>query len=801
MYMSGRVNNVVYEDAAKGFYILRMVPDPVEGSSKAEEMVTVTGQVVGLSVKVGSWFGFEANWVTHKTYGRQLQIVRAPVLRGGLRPDDAQRMLSSNGVGDSIVSMIRVFFGDEAFIAALGNVEELTKVPGLTKFSAMHVASRWTVVQAHFRTLAFLSELEIPKEVVRQVWTTFGDDAERILSLDPWALVQIEGISFSQADEVAIRLGLSVNDPARVRGAVLWACRNQRGMGHLHTSTSALWDAVSALAPGLEPKGFAAVLGALHKDGQVVVDRTTKPGQAAVYEPSAYTMEKDSADWLSSRSKTARYVASTDISDEYVRALSSFGPATAKAAKGTKKKKPRLEDVAKAAVDEWGTQSSITLSEDQKRGVLNALVEPISILTGLPGAGKTTSLRAVVDILRDADVQILLLAPTGIAAKNLAVRTRAKAYTIHRAFSAKGSSEDGREATYAGVVGELGVATVGSTEDEWGFSQEKVHPAMVAIIDEASMVDQHLLYRILSCTAPSCRLVFVGDAAQLPSVGPGNVLRDLISSGCFPTVALKDIFRQADASAIVFAAHAIHKGEIPVSGKTLDFTLLEVEGDDQVAETILRLAQRMYDKRDNFQILSPRHAGLVGVTALNAQLRALLNPQEPGLQEIRLGSDTIREGDRIMVIKNNYQLEIYNGDVGKVERILRAAKEVEIKLHGSPIRLVKIPFADVPRYLRLAYVCTIHKAQGLEYDKIVMPLVTSFRHQLQRNLLYTAITRAKKKVVLVGSAQALAMAIGNDREDQRNTLLPDRLKALLGNSGSSEADTPAPKNGESNDER
>ncbi len=287
------------------------------------------------------------------------------------------------------------------------------------------------------------------------------------------------------------------------------------------------------------------------------------------------------------------------------------------------------------------------------------------------------------------------------------------------------------------------------------------------------MVDQHLLYRLLDCTKPDARLVFVGDYAQLPSVGPGNVLRDLMDSGLFPTIKLTQIFRQDDTSGIVYAAHSMHNGEVPETDK--DFRLLKISEEEKVLETILKIAEQFYAQKVNFQILSPKHRGTVGVTNLNERLRELLNPASPGLAEMKVGKETVREGDRIMVIQNDYKLGVFNGDVGKVSRVDRTKKEVEIKIFGEPPLFVTMPYKDVGRLLVLAYACTVHKAQGLEYDRIVMPLVRGFHHQLQRNLLYTAITRAKKQVVLVGHHEALVTAVHNSKEDERATLFLDRL--------------------------
>jgi exodeoxyribonuclease V alpha subunit len=376
-------------------------------------------------------------------------------------------------------------------------------------------------------------------------------------------------------------------------------------------------------------------------------------------------------------------------------------------------------------------------------------------------------------------VPFLLCAPTGIAAKNLSARTGAPASTIHRAFGAKGIREDSSR-----VAGYVGVQKTGGQTDPsedggvtWEYHPGSPHPAQVVIVDESSMVDQNLLFRLLSCTSPTCRLVFVGDYAQLPSVGPGNVLRDLITSGRFPTVKLTQIFRQENTSGIVYAAHAIHKGDVPETDP--DFRLVPLASEDDVLEAVLRISEKFYKARVNFQVLSPRHAGTVGVTNLNLRLRDLLNPQVPGAHEVRIGDAVIREGDRIMVVKNDYRLDVFNGDVGKVAKIDLERQEIEIKIFGEPPLQIMMKFKEAVNLIRLAYACTVHKSQGLEYGRVVMPLVTGFRHQLQRNLLYTAITRAKRQVILIGHHEALGMAVANAKEDERMTLFLDRLAPLI----------------------
>lgn len=772
----GRVHSVIYEDAAKAFYILKMVLDDDAKDPKAklthlaagEISPTVRGHVPGIPISIGAWFAFEGSWKDHEKYGKQIVITKAPILKNGWDPDTSEKMLASHGISARIVAQIRQHFGDKEFTKALGDVDRLQEVPGLAKFSAMLVVQRWTSVLAYFQGLAFLNELGLPSGKVRQVWGVFGEKSEKVLSENPWALVEVEGITFQQADEIAMKMGLDLTSTNRTRGAVLYACKTQRMLGHTYLNSGQLSLALVELMGGVSPESLSQALIGLHKEKLVILDRKTRPGVMAIYEPWSYEIEVSSSQLLHARMKQASFVGND--ATEYLQALAGTGPLTAEAAKSGD-----LLVTARSAVEEWGAGAHLNLAPQQEQGIINALVHPVSILTGLPGTGKTTSLRAAVRILQEARIPFLLCAPTGIAAKRLASLTNAPAFTIHRAFAAKGSSDDKREATYSGIVGELegGLGATGQGE-QWGYGKGKHHPARVIIIDESSMVDQHLLYRILDCTAPNCRIVFVGDHAQLPSVGPGNVLRSLIASGQFPVIKLTDIFRQADTSGIVFAAHAVHRGEMPDTTSS-DFTLLNVSTEETAVDTICKLAEKLYSQRANFQILSPRHSGAVGVTALNSRLRDLLNPKVAGIHEIKLGNDIIREDDRVMIVQNNYKLQVFNGDVGKVTRIDRKAKTIEVRILGDPPSEVSIPLQDASKLLRLAYACTVHKAQGLEYDHIVIPVVGSFRQQLQRNLYYTAITRAKKRVFLVGTALALRQAVLNAKEDERNTLFLDRL--------------------------
>lgn len=735
-YFSGRVASIVYENA--DFYVLRVVLD--NDTSLLKTPVAVRGGFSTLVVRPGTWLSFEGKWEEHAAYGKQVAVTRFPVPPPTWTTESILSLLSANNVGTTTCSTLRKTLGENLHAALLQGEDGLLP-SGLDDFTRLHVLSRWKSAVAHLKSTAFLYDVGVPQKVVGRVWAILGDNAEEVLTTDPWSLLKVDGITFQQADEVAQRLGLPMDNPLRARGAAVFALKQARWEGHLYLTPSELSEAVRNLAPGLGAVSGSTLATELVTAGSTIVEEVN--GVTAIYDPWLLHLERGTAEGLRER-------AAVPVD-------------------------PVLRQQSEDALREWSDTHHVSLTPTQVQAALNALTEPVSTLTGLPGTGKTTTLRAVVSVLKEQGIPFLLCAPTGIAAKRMASVANASASTVHRAFGAKnpGNSNE-REATYVGVVGDAGVAegSTGSGE-KWEYGPDNIHPARVVICDESSMLDQHLLYRIVSAT--SGRLVFVGDAAQLPSVGPGDVLRNMIASKQFPTISLTEIFRQSDTSGIVIAAHDMHAGRVPMSdGK--DFVLVEATEEDAAAAIILKVAQRLYDARANFQVLSPRHAGGAGVTMLNQRLRGILNPGQAGLLEVRLGTETVREDDRVMVVKNDYNLDVYNGDVGKVCRIDRKAREIEVLLNNEvPARQVRFSFADASSKLRLAYAQTVHKSQGQEYDIIIAPVLGSFGLQLQRNLFYTAVTRAKKKVILVGTYGALSRAVANDRSDKRNTLFSLRL--------------------------
>ena len=662
-HYSGRVVNVIYSN--DDFRILKM---QLDGESSFAYPVSVKGTFRAQNVSIGSWLSFEGSWKEDPKYGRQLLVKRSPVSVPKWDTARALSALTGNGVGPSDRNKLRNHFGDD-LVAALEVGEEALQHAGLTEFGAVFVASRWRSLRLHLDTMRFLTDVGIPQHRIGQVWALFDRDSQKSISEDPWVLVRVEGITFEQADTVARRLGVQIEgNPNRTRGAILsalYACRNE---GHLYLDLPDIIGQVGKYDSTISSDDVLQALKETESRELVTIDRETVPGAMLVYDPSVYQMCMDVVEQLKTRMDAQ---SPKGLRERLFKSLGDSGELASQT----------LEEVVDKVVAEWSRSSPFALTENQLGAVRAAFCNPVSILTGLPGTGKTTTLKAVVSILRDAGIRFLLCAPTGIAAKRMSALAKAPASTIHRAFGAEGINfTEDREITYAGIVGAAeGGPNSNDHAARWKYNRESPYPAEVVIVDETSMVDLHLLFRILEGTAPTTRILFVGDPDQLPSVGAGDVLRDLINAGSFPCTMLTEIFRQEDTSGIVHAAHAIHEGEVPET-EGRDFVLIPQRTDSDVANRIVSLAESLYQRDMNFQILSPRHGGDIGVTSLNERIRAVLNPSTPGLSEMRVGRNTLREGDRVMVTRNDYELSIYNGDIGKIKGISRTSKEVAVKI-------------------------------------------------------------------------------------------------------------------------
>lgn len=906
-FFSGFVQSVRFENVEDSLYILQMrldqpYPKWPDGTS-VPRFITLSGNIFGLKIQENAWLSFEAIPTQHSKYGWQLKILRAPVNPPRWDTEQIVHALEGMGIQPILLQILRQQIPDDELVLAIQDPDRLSKIAGFTEFSAKHLAGKWSSTVTHYKTLGFLQELGLSSGKIKQIWKTFGDDSYRVLSQDPWQLIRVDGITFNQADSIASRLGMSLQDEKRLPAAVLYGTRTARQFGHLYVTSAELMQQVLLICPQATKEQVSAQIKVQVAAGLIKIDRLG--GKLALYEPWFYTLESESAKLLHSRQSQEILVTEADR-ESYCKRLRRVGNITASAHDVFL---TDVEKVVEFAVMDWESQTGFILSEKQKEGVHQALLRPVSVLTGLPGSGKSSSVKAVVQILSDAGFNVLLVAPTGIAAKRLTQVTGKEAKTIHMAFSAK-IGDDGkeeRESSYAGFTDEGGDKALGDgQESSWGYGAGRYHDAEYVVIDESSMLDAHLLYRVLNATSPTCRLLFVGDPAQLPSVGPGDVLRSLIKA--VPSVFLNEIFRQKGTSAIVEAAHKINAG-IPPEVQHPDFLLTSIRGDDEVLAAIIKKAQDLQQQGTEFQCISPRHSGTVGVTNLNQELRKVLNPPDSFKGEISVGSETLREGDRVMVVKNDYKYNIANGDTGKVHRIDRKAKNIVLSLPdmSGALRLVEIPQGEVSQYLRLAYASTVHKCvapetwvttdrghqqiqdinpegfiltergfkpylnfvenpetlcykittesgltltmseghdmivwvegqdqrvqapdlrvgdilrvpfrqdpreaitkiervisrtmcvevpdghtfiqngllggncQGQEFSVVIMPMVDGFRHQLQRNLFYTAITRAKKQVFLFGTQESIHQAVLNDQTDARNTLFGERLVTL-----------------------
>jgi exodeoxyribonuclease V alpha subunit len=416
----------------------------------------------------------------------------------------------------------------------------------------------------------------------------------------------------------------------------------------------------------------------------------------------------------------------------------------------------KLDVDYKGFLDSYETLRQIKLSEAQQDAVEKLVNNRVLVLTGGPGTGKTTVTRAFVELFERAGVTYSLMAPTGIAAKRMASVTGRPAATIHRTFRYNGET--------------------------WGYHSFNKYPIGAVIIDECSMVDQELFFRTLDALEEGTILVLVGDDAQLPSVGPGNVLRELVRCPSIPTVRLTQIFRQAQQSEIILNSHRINRGDsIVVGDDDSDFRFVPILEETKILDLVVMMAQKLKGRDENFQVLSPKHEGTVGVINLNDKLREVLNPPATGKKEVTMGTLRFREGDRLMVIKNDYTLGIYNGDMGKLIAI--RSDSFTVRIHGigeGGIDVqVEIPRNDVVLKLRLAYAITVHKSQGSEFDTVILPMVRNHGRMLQRNLFYTAVTRAKKKVWLLGDRGSIQRAINNDHVIHRNTGFGKAIQDLM----------------------
>lgn len=712
----GRVLNIRHQK--DGYAVFEMSVESANPTTSHKTLV-VSGYLCGVAqLRVTSPIGILGEWVEHPKYGRQVQPCGwEPYAR---TPADVERFLSACVTGFEDPALVRLLVDRcglglyEKLSSASDELRALFAEDDPKRLAVDKAIRGWQEARSQAALAVLLRDYDIGSSLVGEISKTFGVDAFNTIGKNPYRLLSVEGFTFARADRVAQRAGLSMDDPRRLEGAVLWILRQEARQGHLYVRRGDLPTLLDAMLmqEGVEPFDGPDIYTLL----MAAVDRLVE-GKAVILDPSAgiylpdfYQFEREGA------KKLAGFV-----------------------------KPEKLDIDLPAFLTEYEKGHAIELSDAQRDGVKLLVENRVLVLTGLPGTGKTTLVRAFVRLFQVMGISHTLMAPTGIAAKRLAAVTGSDAATIHRTF--------------------------GYTGETWGFNAYNKFSVGAVIVDEMSMVDQELFYRLLDALHPSTMLVLVGDDAQLPSVGPGNVLRELLGCGVIPNVRLTQIFRQAQRSEIVLASHRINRGEaigLEARPSDSDFQFVRCEDENVLCDLIVKMAEKLKGRNANFQVLSPKYDGIVGVTNLNDRLREALNP-DVGAAEWKAGKLHFRVGDRVMITKNDYELGVYNGDMGKIKNIRKDEVEVGIHAAGVSDTPVLIPKSKAIEMLRLAYAITVHKSQGSEFDTILLPLVRAYGRMRQRNLFYTAVTRAKKKCWLLGDPASVQYAIANDKVVLRNT--------------------------------
>ncbi len=717
--LEGELERITYSNPETHYTIAKLK------TSKTHNMVTIVGSMP--AVKPGQFLKIEGTWETHPKYGQQFKIASyeetLPATISGIKKYLASGIVK--GIGPSTAHRMISCFGAKTFEIIEKNPERLVEVDGVGPAKAALIGDAWKNNHAARGVMQLLQNSGVKTAYCAKILKTYGADAVNIIRNDPYRLAtDIPGIGFYFADRIALTLGVSRDDTQRVRACIIHVIQQFINEGHVFIFENQLVVQCADLF-SLEADITRYSIEKLSADGELVIENAPDTSENKI----VYLKEIHQAE--------------TGISNR-IKALLSVPviPPSIDADRISKEVQKKL---------------AIALSREQIDVLEKILSHRVVIITGGPGTGKTTLIRSVNAIFEALGKRVLLAAPTGRAARRLSEVTRRDAKTIHRLLGV--NFKDGL------------------------FDKNRDNPldADAVIIDEASMVDTLLMFHLINAVPMTAALILVGDVFQLPSIGPGNVLSDMIKSARTPIFYLKKIFRQAHKSPIVFNAHRIRQGEFPVF-KPLDpteglseFYFIEQDDPNTVVTTILELCTKTIPERFNFdpvhdvQILTPMHKGVIGTTHLNQVLQEVLNPN-PVIIETR--GSTFKIGDKVMHLKNNYQKEVFNGDIGTIRTVDVKENIFSVDFYG---RTVSYDFTEMDD-ISLAYAISVHKSQGSEYPAVILPIMTQHFVLLQRNLLYTAITRGKKLVILIGTKKALAIALKNDTPKKRLSGLAFRLK-------------------------
>lgn len=730
--IEGYVDHIIYRNQDNGYTVMNVMAD-------GEEITCV-----GLIHYIGDGELFEAtgSYKEHVTYGRQFQIETLELKA----PEDMlsiERYLGSGaikGIGVSLAARIVRKFKGDTFRIMEEEPERLCEVKGISERKAREIAEQMEEKKDMRKAMIFLQQYGISTALGVKIYNQYGPAIYQVIKENPYQMADdINGVGFRIADEIASKVGIHTDSDYRIRCGLLYVLQQAMGEGHVFLPKEVLERRTVELL-GVSGEAVEKHIMDLAVDRKLVVKEMGE--RVCVYGAQAYYLELNTAKMLHDLN------ISCDISQSAV--------------------------LAKVAQIEKNTGTQ--LDEMQREAIVQAAGHGLLVLTGGPGTGKTTTINTMISFFESEGLSVALGAPTGRAAKRMTEATGCEARTIHRLLEITAAPEN--------------------SGDRGNFARNLENPldTDVVIIDEMSMVDIYLMHSLLLAVAPGTRLIMVGDRNQLPSVGPGSVLKDIIESGRFPVVRLNKIFRQASESDIIVNAHKINRGEhVTLDNKSRDFFFLKRDDANVIISVVLTLIQKKLPKyvhaeQTDIQVLTPMRKGLLGVERLNTILQHYLNPPDAGKKEREYGSTKFREGDKVMQIKNNYQIEweirgaygiavdkgqgVFNGDMGIIRKINTFAEQLSVEFDDG--KFVEYPFSQLEE-LELAYAVTVHKSQGSEYPAVVIPLLSGPQMLMNRNLLYTAVTRAKSCVTVVGSEAVFNQMIDNTFEQKRYTTLKERI--------------------------
>ena len=735
--VTGYIDHIIFRNEDNGYTVM------VLKGVKDEDELTCVGTFPVITQ--GASIEAEGSFIQHPVYGKQFQAVRLTEKM----PEDAmamERYLGSGaikGIGAALAGRIVRHFGSDTLRIVEEEPERLAEIKGISEKKAHEIAIQIAEKSEMRKVMMFLQKYGISLNLGARIYQKYGDSVYSVLQENPYRLADdISGVGFKIADEIAYRIGIHTDSDYRIKSGLSYTLLQAGGEGHVYLPKEELFKRAEQLL-GVDASYMEKHLVDLSMERKII--QKEEKGQVLVYPAQYYYLELN----------TARMLRELDIDC------------------------PEDEERVERRISQIQKETGTVLDEMQEKAVKEAAGHGLLVLTGGPGTGKTTTINAIIRFFESEGAELRLAAPTGRAAKRMTEATGYEAQTIHRMLELTGMPEDDREGQPV------------------HFERNAENPleADVIIIDEMSMVDIHLMHSLLMAVTAGTRLILVGDENQLPSVGPGNVLRDIIRSGQFPVVELKKIFRQASESDIVVNAHKINRGEqVEINNKSRDFFFLKRYDADIIIRVVIALIQEKLPKYVEakpfeIQVLTPMRKGLLGVERLNQILQRYLNPPDPSKKEKEIGQGLFREGDKVMQIRNNYQLEwevrgrygipvdkgvgVFNGDTGIIRMINEFAELAEVEFEDG--RYAQYTFKQLDE-LELAYAVTIHKSQGSEYPAVIIPILSGPRMLMNRNLLYTAVTRARKCVTVVGSEEIFREMINNEKQQRRYSSLDRRIQ-------------------------